>query len=401
MSAPALRFKDDDGRDFPEWEELALGSVATLYNGRAYKQTEWERVGTPVIRLQNLTGSSSNYYYSNIQLPEKQYCDKGDLLYMWSATFGPVWWQGERAIYHYHIWKIETNDLKLSKNFLYFVLDDITAKMKSTSNGSTMAHITKGGIEKLGFQLPAITEQTKIASFLTAVDEKISQITRKHDLLTQYKKGVMQQIFSQELRFKDDNGCDFPEWEEKRIGEIADRVTAGATPSTLNKKFWGGSIRWMNSGELNLKRVFEVENRITEFGLNNSSTKLIPPKCVLIGLAGQGKTRGTVAMNMVELCTNQSIAAIHPKPAIFNEEFLFQNLEMRYDELRSLSTGDGGRGGLNLQIIKSMEIVLPVLAEQTKIANFLTAMDEKITATKTQLETVKQYKQGLLQQMFV
>jgi type I restriction enzyme, S subunit len=106
-------------------------------------------------------------------------------------------------------------------------------------------------------------------------------------------------------------------------------------------------------------------------------------------------------MNMVELCTNQSIAAIHPNPKIFNEEFLFQNLEMRYDELRSLSTGDGGRGGLNLKIIKFMEIILPSLAEQTKIANFLTAVDDKITDTKNQLDAVKQYKQGLLQQMFV
>jgi type I restriction enzyme S subunit len=202
------------------------------------------------------------------------------------------------------------------------------------------------------------------------------------------------------LRFKDEDGREFAKWEEKTIADIADKVSAGATPSTLKKEYWGGAIRWMNSGELNLKKVFEVENRITKIGLDNSSTKLIPPKCVLIGLAGQGKTRGTVAMNMVELCTNQSIAAIHPKPDVFNEDFLFQNLDFRYDELRSLSTGDGGRGGLNLQIIKSMVIPLPSILEQTKIANFLTAIDEKITHLTQKHVLLTQYKKGLMQQIF-
>ena len=97
------------------------------------------------------------------------------------------------------------------------------------------------------------------------------------------------------------------EWEVKKIGQIAENVTAGGTPSTTEKEYWGGTIRWMNSGELNYKIVNEVQGRITEKGLRNSSTKVIPPKSVLIGLAGQGKTRGTVAMNMIELCINQSI----------------------------------------------------------------------------------------------
>ena len=190
-----LRFKDDDGEDFPEWEEHLLGNVATLFNGRAYKQTEWEDTGTPVIRLQNLTGSGDTYYYSNIKLPANQYCNTGDLLYMWSATFGPVWWQGEKAIYHYHIWKIDTDNNNLSKNYLFYVLDDITAKMKRTSNGSTMAHITKGGMEKLALTLPSVVEQTKIANFLTAIDDKITNTQEQLKALKQYKSGLLQQMF--------------------------------------------------------------------------------------------------------------------------------------------------------------------------------------------------------------
>ena len=157
----------------------------------------------------------------------------------------------------------------------------------------------------------------------------------------------------------------------------------------------------MNSGELNLKRVHEVQGRITELGLNNSSTKIIPPKCILIGLAGQGKTRGTVAMNMVELCTNQSIAAIFPNELLFDSEFLYHNLDGRYDELRRLSAGDGGRGGLNLQIIKNLKIHLPKSKrEQKKIADCLSSLDDLICSEESKLEYLKAHKKGLLQQLF-
>ena len=186
----------------------------------------------------------------------------------------------------------------------------------------------------------------------------------------------------------------------KKIDQISENVTAGGTPSTSEKEYWGGTIRWMSSGELNYKKVHEVQGRITEKGLQSSSTKIIPKKCVLIGLAGQGKTRGTVAMNMVELCINQSIAAIFPNEEQFSSEFLYHNLDTRYDELRSLSAGGEGRGGLNLQIIKSLRVPLPGLKEQHKIADCLASVDELITLESQKLDCLKLYKKGLMQQLF-
>jgi type I restriction enzyme, S subunit len=247
---------------------------------------------------------------------------------------------------------------------------------------------------------PTIPEQKRIASFFKTLDDKITLLNKKKTVLQNYKSTVVQKLFSKEIRFKNDEGNDYPEWIDTTINKIAN-VYAGATPSTTKNEFWGGEIRWMNSGELNLKRVYEVENRITELGLKSSSTKLLPKFCVLIGLAGQGKTRGTVAMNLVELCTNQSIAAIPPNEKVFDSEFLFHNLDNRYNELRSLSKGDGGRGGLNLQIIKAMVIKLPCLEEQKKISSFLQQIDLKIKYVETQIEQTKQYKKGLLQNMFI
>lgn len=190
------------------------------------------------------------------------------------------------------------------------------------------------------------------------------------------------------------------EWENKTVAQISSDIIAGGTPSTLEHRYWGGSIRWMNSGELNLKKVYEVKGRITKEGLQKSSTKLIPKQCVLIGLAGQGKTRGTVAMNMIELCINQSIAAIFPNIDVFESTFLYHNLDYRYDELRRLSTGDGGRGGLNIPIIKSLPILLPSIREQQKIADCLSSLDELITAEDEKLTLLKTYKKGLMQKLF-
>ncbi|MBO5810832.1 MAG: restriction endonuclease subunit S [Bacteroidales bacterium] len=154
----------------------------------------------------------------------------------------------------------------------------------------------------------------------------------------------------------------------------------------------------MNSGELNLKFVYDVEGRITEEGLNNSSTHIIPAKCVLVGLAGQGKTRGTAAYNLVSLCTNQSIAAFLPTDT-HSSLYLYYVIDSLYDYLRLLSSGDGGRGGLNKQILSSLNIVLPPLPEQKAIAEALSDVDDLITALDKKIAKKRLVKQGAMQEL--
>lgn len=188
------------------------------------------------------------------------------------------------------------------------------------------------------------------------------------------------------------------DWTTPCIKDFSD-LLSGGTPSTKINEYWEGNIRWMNSGELNLKRVYEVEGRITELGLKNLSTKLIPSNCVLIGLAGQGKTRGTVALNYTPLCTNQSIASILPNKEVLSE-YIYQNLDLRYYELRGLSPGDGGIGGLNLTIIRNLKIPLPpTKAEQTAIATALNDVDELITQLEKLIAKKKAIKQGAMQEL--
>jgi len=213
---PQLRFPGFSD----EWEERPLKDVSTFFNGKAYKQAELLSSGKyPVLRVGNFFTNNS-WYYSNLELDENKYCDNGDLLYAWSASFGPRIWAGEKVIYHYHIWKV-INHSQVTKKFLFIVLDNETAKMKAQSaNGFALLHITKGTIENWKINLPTRQEQQKIAAFLTAVDSKIEQLSKKKALLGEYKKGLMQQIFTQEIRFKADDGSDFPDWEEKKLGVL-------------------------------------------------------------------------------------------------------------------------------------------------------------------------------------
>ncbi|HCT4630094.1 restriction endonuclease subunit S [Proteus mirabilis] len=183
-----------------DWEVVTLGTASSFINGRAYSLHEWENSGTPVIRLQNLTGRGDEYYYSNLQLPEKQYCKYGDLLFMWSATFGPVIWRGPKAIYHYHIWKIAC-EVGYSQSYLFYLLDDMTEKLKrSSSSGGTMLHVTKEKMESTKAAFPSYEEQTAIASILSDMDAEIQALEQRLGKTRQIKQGMMQELLTGKTR---------------------------------------------------------------------------------------------------------------------------------------------------------------------------------------------------------
>lgn len=147
------------------WQICQLGDVLTLINGRAYKKEEMLTEGVPILRIQNLNGGNK-WFYSNLELQEDKYCYKNDLLYAWSATFGPYWSKWDhKLIYHYHIWKIETSPA-LNKQFAYYALLNITEALKASAHGVAMPHITKAGMEAWEIQLPPISEQKIIAEKL-------------------------------------------------------------------------------------------------------------------------------------------------------------------------------------------------------------------------------------------
>lgn len=197
-------------------------------------------------------------------------------------------------------------------------------------------------------------------------------------------------------RFKGYNN----EW--KLLSPIGDysEILTGGTPSTQEKSFWQPKeILWMSSGEVHRKRILYTDNMISKKGFENSSARWVKEDSILIALAGQGKTRGTVAINHIPITTNQSIASITPSK-ILNSEFLFQNFDMRYEELRTISSGDGTRGGLNKKIIFNMNIITPSLKEQTQIGEFFKKLDTLIQTQQKKLEKTKTLKSAYLVELF-
>jgi len=250
--------------------------------------------------------------------------------------------------------------------------------------------------------LPDIKEQEHIADFFRNLDHLITLHQRKYDKLQVLKKAMLEKMFPKngssvpEIRFKGFTDA----WEQRKVSEVAE-ICAGGTPSTGIEKYWHPKeIPWLSSGEVHKKYITYTDNKISVEGLNNSSARMIPANSVLIALAGQGKTRGTVAINRISLTTNQSIAAM-----IFSKEivpeFVFCNLENRYEEIRRMSSGDGSRGGLNKQIVGEIEIPYTSKEEQAKIGAYFSKLDYLITLHQRELEKLQNIKKSMLEKMFV
>lgn len=172
-------------------------------------------------------------------------------------------------------------------------------------------------------------------------------------------------------------------WENTKLGDVCDVVTGG-TPNRSITEYWNGDIPWMSSGEINQRVVRTVAERITSLGMANSNARPLPPGTVMIALNGQGKTRGKVAILEIETACNQSLAGLKADKTRLSPEYLFYSLDAQYRAIRHL-TGDDARNGLNLGILRNLNITLPPLDEQQRIAEVMRSVDEAIAANETVL----------------
>lgn len=198
-----------------------------------------------------------------------------------------------------------------------------------------------------------------------------------------------------DVRFKGFTG----DWEQRKVSDEAEIITGG-TPNTKIVEYWNPpEIPWLSSGEVNKKYITTTDKFISRLGLENSSAQFVTKNSVLIALAGQGKTRGTVAINRISLTTNQSIAAMTFKENIY-PDFVFSNLENRYEELRSISSGDGSRGGLNKKLIGDIVFPCPSFDEQKSIGDFFYDLNDLITLHQRKSDQLKKLKAYFLQNLF-
>jgi type I restriction enzyme S subunit len=401
---PQLRFPKFNG----EWEEKKLGDAGEVKMCKRIFNDDTSPEGDiPFYKIGSFGKIADAFITQEKYLDfRKKYSfpSKGDILISAAGTIGrTVVYNGEDAYYQDSniVW-ISNDYSTVSNEFLFYIYQIV----KYNTEGGTIQRLYNNILKSTKFNSPSLPEQTKIATFLTAVDEKLTALKQKKTLLEQYKKGVMQQIFSQELRFKEDtstslstgSGNDFADWEEKKLGEICEIAKSGGTPTSTNKEYYNGDIPFLSISDMTSqgKYLYFTSNHISALGLKNSSSWLVPTDSIIYSMYA---SVGFVAINKVPLATSQAVLNLIFKSEV-NLEFMYYTLiDFQKNIAQFITTGT--QGNLNAHSVKGFLIQIPSLPEQTKIANFLTAIDEKINHCQAQIEKATIWKKGLLQQLFV
>lgn len=408
MAAPKLRFKEFDQK----WGVDALQDQIDFLAGYAFdsKLMSNEPQKYQLIKMSNvyqnqldLTRNPS--YWTKIDSKiEKFLLKKGDIVLTLTGTVGKTDYgynveidKDDKFLLNQRLVRLRAKqDLSDSKFIQYRIsTDKFFYHFFYSSKGGTgnQSNVSIEDLKLLELSFPSKEEQTKIASFLSAVDEKISQLTQKHELLSQYKQGMMQKLFSQQLRFKADDGSEFGEWEETTLDnfltESLVKGNKGDEARKLTVKLWG-------KGVIPKNEVFQGSENTQYY--RRSAGQLIYGKLDFLNCAF-----GIIPQHLDGFESTIDAPAFNIDQSVANPYFLLNRFFQKDFYKKNGEEADGSRKAkrINQSVFLAMTIQLPCIQEQTKIANFLSAIDQKIEVVAQQIEQAKTWKKGLLQQMFV
>jgi type I restriction enzyme S subunit len=407
MNVPKLRFRDNDGREFPEWQINKLGNIASFSKGKGISKADIDTDGeTLCIRYGELYTDygetiSTIKSKTNIAVGNLVLSAVNDVIIPASgetqidiATASCVQVAGVALGGDLNIIKTEENGVFIS----YYLNSQKKLDIAKLAQGNSVVHLYSSQLKLLDLNLPSKSEQTKIANFLSAVDEKITQLTQKSDLLAQYKKSVMQKIFSQELRFKDDDGREFPEWDYIELEKVAAKVNKKNKDTSISNVLTNSATQGILSQSDYFDRDIANQNNLGGYYIVETDDFVYNPRISANALVGPIKRNHLTVGVMSPLYTVFRFA----KGNLDFYERYFQTNHW-HDYMKSISNTGARHDRMNItnESFFGLPLPSPIEAEQSKIASFLTVIDDKITRTQDELAAVKQYKQGLLQQMFV
>ena len=400
-SAPALRFKDEQRNEYPDWEQKLLGDISRLSKGKGISKTDVKENGiVKCIRYGELYTrygeTISNVFSStNVPVSELVLSHKNDVIIPASgetaldiASATCITIEGVALGGDINIIRCQQNGI-----FLTYYLISKQKDIARLAQGSSIIHLYSAQLASLNLRIPSKKEQQKIASFLSSVDAKIEKLGKKKALLEQYKKGMMQKLFSQEIRFKDAQGKDYRDWEEKKLGEIG-KVVTGKTPSTMNQSLWGGEIQFITPSDINDNNKYQTSTE--RYIKQTKDIRVLPLKSIIYTcIASIGK----ICISVKPCATNQQINALTPSNC-YDNEFIYYSLLKLTPRIKA-TQATTTLPIINKTEFKKIKISIPCLSEQQKIAAFLAAIDKKIELVVAQLKQAQIFKKGLLQQMFV
>lgn len=398
---PKLRFpefKDNENNRF-KWEKKTLGEIGEIISGLTYSPKDVVDDGLLVLRSSNIQNNKLSFI-DNVFVKVKKYnpVKANDILIC--VRNGSKNLIGKNALITdnengFAFGAFMTIYRSKYNHYIFQWMQHSTYKEYVNKNlGATINSINGNDLKKFLLPFPSLEEQTKIAEFLGSVDKQLELLNTKKEKLSFYKKGVMHQLFTQQLRFKDDNGNDYPEWEEKTLGDVGTFI-GGGTPSTNNSEYWKDEINWFTPSEINSKYITQSRRKISKLGLQKSSAKFLKKGTILLTTRA---TIGECSILKIEASTNQGFQSLQVNEKNENE-FLYYWIYNNKNEFYTRASGSTFLE-ISKKNIEIIPIKLPVLKEQIKIANFLSAIDKQIETVETEIAKTEVYKKGLLQQMF-
>lgn len=408
---PKLRFKEFSG----DWESKKFKDIIKETRlGGNYVNTE-NKTNYPLIKMGNI--SRGKIDLSKIEyIPEVEIIDEndklkhGDLLFNTRNTLDLVGkvsvWKNELnlAYYNSNLMKLTFDEKFIDNNYFMnylFNTRTVLSRLKAIATGTTsVAAIYTRDLQNIKLEFPCLEEQEKIASFFSLIDDKISLQGEKVEALKDYKKGMMQKIFSRELRFKDDEGRDYPEWNHKKLSSIVERVTRKnkGTQSTL---------------PLTISAQYGLVDQITFFNKTVASSNLEGYYLLEKGEFAYNKSYSTGypfgAIKRLDRYDKGVLSSLYICFSILkniDSDFLVQYFETScwHKEISMIAVeGARNHGLLNISVSDFFETYhwIPCYEEQVKIGKFLNKIDKKINKEQEKLDSLNEHKKGLLQQMFV
>jgi len=398
---PQLRFPEFTS----SWEKKYIKSIANVVGGGTPSTTNDEYWNgeinwfTPTeIKFNVVSESNRKITELGLNNSSATILPKGTILLTTRATIGEVAIAQEECTTNQGFQSLIVNKSN-SNQFVFDLIKVYRNELYKRANGSTFKEISKKEIEKIKVLIPQLPEQQKIASFLTDVDDKITKLTKKADLLEQYKKGIMQKIFSQELRFKDDNGNEFPKWEVKQLRDVAN-YRRGSFPQPYGLPKW-----YDNDNGIPFIQVYDVDdnmllkpstkNKISALGAEQSV--FVEKGTLIITIQG---SIGRIAKTQYDAYVDRTLLIFQSYKKPLNIDYFKYVLFLLFEIEKKKAPG-GIIKTITKEVLSSFNVMIPSMAEQTKIANFLSAIDAKIETLNTKIENSTTFKKGLLQKMFV
>ncbi|MDM1487525.1 restriction endonuclease subunit S [Acinetobacter towneri] len=401
MAAPKLRFKEFDG----DWSLSSLSKISSIITGntpstsnREYYDGEFLFVSPADIQENRYIEKTKTTLTANGFSKCRHIPENSVLFVCIGSTIGKVAQNKVICATNQQINAVIPQK-GYSSDFLYLQLERLAPNIKLNAGVQAVPLINKTEFGKTLLNTPVYIEQTKIASFLSAVDEKISQLTQKHELLSQYKQGMMQKLFSQEIRFKADDGSEFGAWKHCKLKDVLISYRLGGNYSNAEMVTSYPLIKMGNlgRGSINLDKIEYIpEDQIID------PEDLIKKNDLFFNTRNTLDLVGKVALWRGELPIayyNSNLLRLDFENNIFMN-YLF-NEQKTLEKLKAIASGTTSVAAIYTKDLLKINLEIPCLEEQNKIASFLSSIDQKIEVVAQQIEQAKTWKKGLLQQMFV